>query len=169
MSNSSAWVRLLPSSVVLGMATLGRLGYMGKAPGTNGSAAGLIWFTLLYYPLSPFIYFLVVGLSIYVAIQICGEAENRMFKRDPAEVILDEMVAIPLCYIGLDFYLIPGRAWIVILLGFVFFRIFDILKPFGIDKLQKLPGGLGVVVDDLAAAGATCLTLHIILFLYYHT
>ena len=52
--------------------------------------------------------------------------------------------------------------WLVVLLGFLFFRLFDVLKPFGIKKLQDYPGGIGVVVDDVAAAFATCITLYVL-------
>ena len=51
--------------------------------------------------------------------------------------------------------------------GFVLFRIFDIAKPFGISKLQNLPGGLGCVIDDLAAAIASCIVLHLILHFFF--
>jgi len=55
----------------------------------------------------------------------------------------------------------------VLLAGFVLFRIFDIAKPFGISKLQNLPGGLGCVVDDLAAGIASCIVLHLILHFFF--
>ena len=55
--------------------------------------------------------------------------------------------------------------WPVLLAGFILFRIFDILKPFGIARLQNLPGGIGCVVDDLAAALAACCCLHLVLYL----
>ena len=54
----------------------------------------------------------------------------------------------------------PLPAWAIFLIGFGLFRIFDILKPFGIKRLQDLPAGWGVVVDDLAAALLTCAVMH---------
>jgi phosphatidylglycerophosphatase A len=51
--------------------------------------------------------------------------------------------------------------WIYMLAGFALFRLFDILKPFGIGRLQRHPGGIGVVLDDLAAALATNLVLRL--------
>lgn len=53
-----------------------------------------------------------------------------------------------------------------LLAGFALFRFFDIAKPWGIARLQRLPGGWGVVVDDLAAALATCATLHLGVWLW---
>jgi phosphatidylglycerophosphatase A len=55
--------------------------------------------------------------------------------------------------------------WPVVLAGFVLFRIYDIKKPFGISRLQNLPGGIGCVADDLAAALAACVSLHLLLYL----
>jgi len=54
----------------------------------------------------------------------------------------------------------PAPAWVVFLAGFALFRFFDILKPLGIGRLQELPAGWGVVMDDVAAALAACGVLH---------
>lgn len=157
------WTALLPSPVVNHVATLGPVGYWGKAPGTNGSAAGLLFYTACFHFLSPLGYLLALAVCVYLAIAFCGEAEQRLFKRDPGEVILDEFVAIPVCFIGLQPAIasLGGWAWTILLAGFALFRFFDILKPLGIKRLQALPGGVGVVVDDLAAALATCVCLHV--------
>lgn len=103
---------------------------------------------------------LLSAIGAYVAVAICGEAEFRMGRRDPGEVILDEFVAIPLCFLGWPALINPLPAWAIFLIGFALFRLFDIWKPFGIKKLQDLPGGWGVVVDDLAAALVTCAVMH---------
>lgn len=166
MNLSPAWIKYLSTEIVCKLATLGRLGYWGKAPGTIGSFAGLIWYTLLFYKASPFTYIVLLGASIYLSIIVCGEAAQRMFKKDPSEVILDEFVAIPLCFMGLEYYMEIYPMWALILLGFGLFRLFDILKPFGISRLQLLEGGLGIVVDDLAAALATCVVMHSLLLLF---
>lgn len=163
--NKHIWVKMLPDSLVKGAATLGPLGFWGKAPGTIGSLAGIVMFVLLYWNLSFIGYFLMTAPLVYFAIQICWEAEDRMGLRDPGIIILDEFVAIPLCFIGLGPLMHTNIAWVIILAGFGLFRLFDILKPFGIKKLQNMPGGIGVVVDDLAAAIATCISLHVLLAL----
>jgi phosphatidylglycerophosphatase A len=156
------WLRLLPTSVVVNLATLGPLGRVRKAPGTVGSVAGLVWFTLFFFYAPSITYVVLGGISIVIAILFCGEAEVRLKKVDPGEIILDEFVAIPFCFIGLQPYLWEGRAWLIVILGFLFFRLFDIVKPFGIKRLQSMHGGLGVVLDDLAAAFATALCLHLL-------
>lgn len=159
------WVQLLPSHMVCNIATLGPVGFLGKAPGTNGSFLGLIWYTLFFYEAEPSSFVLLLLGSLYLAVGFCGEAAVRMFKHDPGEVILDELVALPICFIGLEDVMHRTPMWVVMLLGFGLFRFFDILKPLGIYKLQALKGGVGIVADDVAAAVASCLSLHLIFFL----
>ncbi|MDA0348165.1 MAG: phosphatidylglycerophosphatase A [Verrucomicrobia bacterium] len=156
------WVKALPDNVVLTIATLGPIGNIKKAPGTWGTFAGIIWFSLVYWNLDLLGILVFSSVSIYLAIQICWEAEIRLKMRDPGKIVLDEFVAIPLCFIGAPRLLHSEIAWIVVLLVFLFFRLFDIWKPFGIKKLQNYPGGIGVVVDDLAAALLTAAVLYLL-------
>lgn len=156
------WLRLIPSSIIINIATLGPLGRVKKAPGTVGSVAGLIWFTLFFLPTGIATYLILGGLTVVFAVVICGEAEIRLQKVDPGEIILDEFIAIPFCFIGLQTFLDQGQAWLIILVGFLLFRLFDIVKPFGIARLQRLEGGFGVVVDDVASALATAVCLNVL-------
>jgi phosphatidylglycerophosphatase A len=153
-------IRLLPDATVVNLATLWGLGNL-RAPGTWGSVAGLLWFTVLSPQLGELGLLLMTGLLVPVAVWFCDEAEWRLQRHDPGCVILDEFIALPLCFVALTPVLQGGRTWLILLLGFLLFRLFDILKPPPIRQLQRLPGGLGVVVDDLAAALATCITLHL--------
>jgi phosphatidylglycerophosphatase A len=137
---------------------------MRSAPGTWGSVAGLLYFTTFFA--NPeglgdvgLVLFGLVGL--YFSVAICGEAEFRLGERDPGKVVLDEFVAVPLCFIGWTRFAEVAPNWAVFLAGFGLFRLFDILKPFGISKLQDLPGGWGVTIDDTAAALAACATMHL--------
>ena len=156
------WVRLLSDSVVLNAATLGPVGKWTPAPGTLGSFAGLIWFAVAYLNLNFLATLLFALFSAYLAIQLCWEAEFRLQRRDPPRIVLDEFVAIPFCFLGMQDLLHSGMGWLVMLLGFAFFRFYDVLKPLGLRRIQNLPGGVGVVADDLAAALATSLTLNLI-------
>jgi len=138
------------------------------APGTWGSFAGILYFLVIFRPFegaSPLLDALKnLLLSIgggFVAVGICGEAEFRLGRKDPGEVILDEMVAMPLCFLGWPLLLHQIPPWALCLLAFALFRFFDILKPLGIARLQNLPGGWGVVLDDTAAALATCGVMHL--------
>jgi phosphatidylglycerophosphatase A len=155
------WPRFLPSTLVLGIATLGPLGRRLPAPGTWGSLAGLLYFAVIFVDrLSLLPAILLVVLGLYVAVGFCGEAEFRLGRKDPGEVILDEFMAMPLCFIGWPALLDAAPRWAIFLAGFALFRLFDITKPSVIDKLQDLPAGWGIVIDDVAAALAACATLH---------
>jgi phosphatidylglycerophosphatase A len=155
------WPRVLPTDTVLACATLGPIGRKLKAPGTWGSVAGLLYFTVVFYPMSLIGSLLLSALGAYVAVAICGEAEFRLGRRDPGEVILDEFVAMPLCFLGWPLLVASAPPWAVFLTGFALFRLFDITKPFGISRLQDLPGGWGVVADDIAAALVSCGVMHL--------
>ena len=159
------WPRLLPSTFVLAFATLGPIGRRMRAPGTWGSAVGLVYFTVLFWPLGFWpgsaVWTLLFSLpGLYLAIAMCGEAEFRLGRRDPGEVILDEMTAMPLCFLGWPSLAALAPPAAIFVAGFLLFRLFDITKPLGIRKLQDLPGGWGIVVDDVAAALAACAVMH---------
>ena len=162
------WVKVLPDKVVINIATLGPVGKINPAPGTWGRLAGILWFSVAFWNLNYLGALLFSFLSVYIAVQICWEAENRLNMRDPRKIVLDEFVAIPFCFIGLQSILHSDIGWLVVLLGFIFFRVFDVLKPFGIKKLQDYPGGVGVVIDDIAAALATCILLYILALTAYY-
>jgi phosphatidylglycerophosphatase A len=158
------WSKLLPPEAVVNMATLGPVGTNLKAPGTWGSLAGVLFFLICCTPLSNVELLIAAALLGYFAVGICGEAEIKIGRKDPSEVILDEVVAIPLCFLG--WRMIAGGSGFLAFIGlvgaaFALFRFYDIRKPWVINRLQELPGGWGIVVDDTAAALATCATLHL--------
>lgn len=156
-----SWPRFLPAQMVLNFATLGPIGRLPKAPGTWGSVAGLLYFTLFFYPMGVLGTLIFGAAGLYLAVAMCGEAEFRLGKRDPGEVVLDEFMAIPFCFLGWQSLLAVAPPWAIFLAGFALFRLFDIWKPFGIRRLQDLPDGWGVVADDVAAALATSIVLQI--------
>ena len=101
----------IPSPWILNAATLGKIGFWGKMPGTNGSFVGLIYYTLFFHTLSPLAYLLWAGITTYIACVICTRAELLLGKKDPSCVILDEMVAIPFCFLGLQFQMQIYPVW----------------------------------------------------------
>jgi phosphatidylglycerophosphatase A len=128
------------------VSTFGYIGYAPIAPGTVGSAAGLVVFFLLrrteFWPLE------VVAIALLFAVgSWAGTTAERYFGGvDPGPVVIDEVAGM------LITLLFVPVGWIGALLGFVLFRIFDIIKPFPAGRLERLPGGIGVMADDAMAA-----------------
>lgn len=161
------WTRFLPTRTVLMFATLGPVGRRLPAPGTWGSVAGLLYFTVFFFPFGDLKNLLLSAVGGYFAVALCGEGEFRLGRKDPGEIILDEFVAMPLCFLGWAGLAAVAPPWAVCVAGLALFRLFDIAKPFGIRRLQDLPGGWGVVIDDTAAALASCATLHLAAWLWH--
>ena len=95
-----AWPRVLPTRLVINCATLGPLGQRLPAPGTWGSAAGLLYFALFFQRAGIGAILVGAAVAAYLAGGLCGEAEVRMGKTDPGSIVLDEVIAIPLCFLG---------------------------------------------------------------------
>ncbi|MDR0535204.1 MAG: phosphatidylglycerophosphatase A [Puniceicoccales bacterium] len=153
--------------VLTAVATLGPLGTKMPAPGTWGSGAGMLFYAAVLFRYNNFENFPVfIGLVTFfalVAAGICHVAEKNIGRVDPGEVILDEFVAMPFVYFGSEAFIKESNhGWLWFFLGFALFRFFDVLKPIGINKLQRFPGGAGIVLDDLAAALAACGSLHLL-------
>ncbi len=125
------------------------------APGTFGTLAG-VPICLLCLPLPWFLRLLVVLALMVLAVYVSGRAEEIYSKKDDQRIVIDEII-------GFQVTMLPVTITILHLCaGFVLFRVFDILKPFPLNNLQRLPGGWGVVLDDVGAgiyAGALMLLL----------
>lgn len=144
--------------------TLGIFGYCPYMPGTVGALWGTIFSYAIFFLLRGPVVCCVSFFLILFGILSCGIAEKFFEEHDPKIVILDEFVAMPICF----FPVLVNSSYIKIwtfFLGFLIFRLFDILKPFGIKKLEKLPGGVGIVCDDLGAAAYTGIVLYLILLI----
>jgi phosphatidylglycerophosphatase A len=149
------------------------------APGTWGSVLGVALFVALAWPGNILFYGVGSLALILAAVPVCTAAENALGRKDPGSVVLDEIVAMPLCYSGwvLHAWISTGRcssetllsqphAWLILGAGFVAFRCLDIIKPWSIRAVQSMPGGWGVVLDDILAAVLTVPIVHLlILFL----
>lgn len=128
------------------IATVGYTGYFPVAPGTIGSAAGLVVYLLVWWAQSPLLEVgLIVGL--FLAGIWAGTTAERYFGGiDPGPIVIDEVVGmlITLAFIPVG----PSGA----IAGFLLFRLFDVVKPFPARRLESLHGGLGVMADDAMAA-----------------
>jgi phosphatidylglycerophosphatase A len=148
------------------------IGRIPVAPGTFGSLLGVAWFGLLLLPGRFWVLVLGILVGLLVSVWLCGEAERILGKSDPGSVVLDEITAMPLCFLSwavLDCgpmgalprpeHFFSGSAWFLTLGVFAAFRLFDIWKPWPVRQSQSLPGGWGVTVDDFLAAGYVSLLM----------
>lgn len=127
------------------IATCGYLGYVPVAPGTFGSAAGLVVFAAVRWSGSPALELAVIILLFAVGVWSANAAERHFGGVDPAPVILDEVVGmlVTLAFLPVN---ITGAV-----VGFLLFRLFDVVKPWPANRLEAVHGGLGVMADDAMA------------------
>lgn len=148
----------------LAVTTFG-VGYLPLAPGTWGSMVAVLfylgidkWHTTLGSsgfgfmsgPPQAYVFaFLAVCLLIFAlfAIWASSRATELLGNSDPSEAVVDEVLGQLITFTFVPF----GVGWPFILAGFLLFRLFDIWKPYPIDDLQVLPGGIGVCADDILA------------------
>lgn len=132
------------------IATFFGSGYSPVAPGTAGAllAMVLVWpFCSLYWPMgiSPT---LLLGILIAIG-TVSGVISTNILEeewgKDPQRIVMDEAVGVWIAFLFIPYTLT------YFILAFILFRIFDIWKPLGIRKIEKLKGGLGVMGDDILA------------------
>ncbi len=104
----------------------------------------------------PWVYGLLLLVSGALGIWVAGEAEQLLGRKDAAPIVIDEIVGILLTYYAVPVSLLPVG------LGFLFFRLFDIAKPW--PRLELLPGGWGIMLDDVLAGllAQSCLRLFLV-------
>jgi phosphatidylglycerophosphatase A len=142
------------------IATVGYCGYFPFAPGTVGSAAGLLVYLLVWWTGSPAVEIgLIAGLFL-IGIWAGTVAERYFGGVDPGPIVLDEVVGM---LITLAF--IPDLGWSGAIAGFFLFRVADVIKPFPAGRLEQLHGGLGVMADDAMAAVYSNIALRLLLWL----
>jgi phosphatidylglycerophosphatase A len=144
---------------VLFLVTGGGAGYVPKLPGTIG--------TLVAIPLSlalnraatrNFVFAIVVVVGAIVgAIWLAGKAAGILKQKDPQLIVIDEIVG----FLVANLLAPPGLA--ALLWTFLFFRLFDIAKVFPINRLEQLPGGAGIVLDDVMAGLYALISLRLVL------
>jgi phosphatidylglycerophosphatase A len=130
--------------VAMLVATAGGAGYSPIAPGTVGSLVGVvIYFLTRGWPLVW--QAALLGAISAAGIWAASVAARQLDREDPSQVVIDEvagqLVTLFAC----------GASWLGVLLGFLVFRVLDIIKPWPADRLERLHGGLGIVADDLMA------------------
>ena len=136
------------------IATCGPVGYLKFAPGTFGSLIGLVLVLIASGHIALFVVLLFV--SVFLGIWSSGITSRDLSNHDPSQVVIDEV-----CGVIISFLAIPIGFW-TILVGFIGFRFFDIVKPPPIRWLERFPGGFGIVLDDLLAGIYTNVILQIL-------
>jgi len=131
------------------IATFFGVGHMRPGPGTWASAATMLLWAVLAHSLPPSARTpTVVALAIviaFIAIPAATRVARACARKDPNFVVIDEVVGQLVALIAVPL------AWKTFLAGFILFRAFDILKPFPVRQLERLPEGTGIVFDDVAA------------------
>ena len=141
------------------VATAGYCGYFPIAPGTVGSAAGLVVYLLVWWTGSRVFEAALIIALFAIGVWAATIAERYFGGVDPGPIVMDEVVGmlITLAFIPVG--------WHAAFAGFFLFRIFDVIKPYPADRLEALHGGLGVMTDDAMAGVYANLSLRLIMWL----
>lgn len=135
------------------------IGYFPLAPGTMASLAVLVIYKLFLSGL-PWPYLVLIFVLLFAVGTIsCAAYAADLGQEDPRSAVIDEVAGQFLVFLTV------APTWLNLGLGFALFRFFDIVKPFPISRAEKLPGGWGIMADDIAAAVAAGIILHVYLFL----
>jgi phosphatidylglycerophosphatase A len=139
-------------------ASFGYVGFAPVAPGTVGAAAAIPFFLLLRWAGSPWLEVAVCAAIVVAGAWSARLTEQALGVEDPGPVVIDEVVGMLVSLLFL-----PGT-WQVILAAFIAFRVFDIVKPWPAGRLEHVPGGWGVMADDVMAGVYANLAVHLLIW-----
>jgi len=153
-------------SIIVFVATGAYTGYSPIAPGTAGSIPGLILAWLIFAPLwrySPILFLIVFAILFAASCWVAGRAEEIFERHDDSRIVIDEVLGMIA-----TMFLLP-MTWGYMALGFFLFRLFDTVKPFPADLIdRRMHSGTGVMLDDLTAAIYANLAVRVLVFLAHH-
>lgn len=155
VKGAAGWARF---RIARALSTCLWTGYFPVAPGTVGSLLAVLLYLFVPALQQPAVLAAAVALSAVIGIWSGGVMEERVGE-DPPEVTLDELSGQWLALLMLPAGVVPA------LLAFLFFRLYDILKPGPVDMAQRLPGGWGIMADDLLAGILANLSVRLLLLL----
>lgn len=145
------------------VATVCGSGYFPVASGTAGTLFAFIIFWFLDLPQATIqdkVMFAVVALFLFLAgIRVLEGAEDYFGRKDPSPVVIDEAAGS-----AVTLFLVP-HTLVAYAVAFLAFRVMDIIKPFPARRAERLPGGLGIMTDDMIAGVYACLLTHLVLAL----
>lgn len=151
--------RTRSSRVGLALATVGYAGFAPVAPGTVGSAVAIpLWWVMRQTGL-PWLEPLCLALVIVAGAWGARVTERELQVEDPGPVVIDEVAGMFVTLLWMPV------TWPVAIVGFLAFRVFDIVKPYPVGRLERLPGGWGVMADDVMAGVYAWGVLRIVLWL----
>jgi phosphatidylglycerophosphatase A len=122
------------------------LGYFPVAPGTITSLVVILAYKFYLYQLSWPLYLLILFLLFFVGVYTSTKFSVESNKKDPRKIVIDEACGQLLVFFRMS------EAWFPVLAGFILFRVFDIVKPYPIKKVEAFPAGWGIMMDDVVAA-----------------
>jgi phosphatidylglycerophosphatase A len=122
------------------------LGYFPVAPGTITSLVVILAYKFFLYQLSWPLYLLILFLLFLVGVYTSTKFSAESNKKDPRKIVIDEACGQLLVLFRMS------EAWFPVLASFILFRVFDIVKPYPIKKVEALPAGWGIMMDDVVAA-----------------
>ena len=128
------------------IATSGYIGFAPAAPGTVGSAAGVALFYLVRAAATPWLEAAVIAVLFAAGVWAASSAEQQLGRTDPGPVVIDEVVGMLITLVWLP--VTPLGAFV----GFLIFRVLDVVKPWPSRQFESLHGGLGIMADDAMAA-----------------
>ena len=140
--------------VAIALATCFGVGYVPVAPGTFGSLAGLALWLILPTPAALAA---AIVVTFAVGAWASGVAEHHFATSDPGPAVIDEVMGM------LATMFLNPSGWVSASAGFFLFRLFDVIKPYPANRLERLPGGFGIMADDLMAAIYANLVLRVCL------
>jgi len=152
-SSAPAWARLT--------ATFFGVGRLHPGPGTWGSlATAIVWAVVAHW--MPLNWRLAAAIVLAVSVVLIGiPAATRVARasaiKDPQFVVIDEVAGQLITFVGIPL------TWKSLLLGFILFRAFDILKPPPVRQLERIPEGAGIVLDDVGAGLYGLAVMHLLL------
>ncbi len=120
--------------------------FVGLIPGAPGTWASIAAVPFVYLLMDrPNLLLGVLGIVLAVGVITAGKTAKDLGRIDPSCVVIDEVLGM-----GVTLLWVP-REWPFVVMGLILFRVFDIWKPFPIQRIEKLPGGWGIMLDDLMA------------------
>jgi phosphatidylglycerophosphatase A len=156
----------LKDHIALFLATSFYLGKFPIAPGTVGTL-GAIPFFYLYWDKGLLAQISITLSVFFIGIWASYEVSQKYNDKDPSFVSIDEVAGYMVTMLGINTANIPlNQALMYFLLGFVIFRIVDILKPPPIKTLEKYPMGIGIMADDILAGAYSWIILHALIYFF---